>query len=515
MLRDFKIHIIAIGIFLASFITGLTVFQDYGISWDEPTQHMTGQITYDYVFSGDMTYKTYINRDYGVAFQLPLILLEKVLGLKDPRDIYNMRKLVTHCFFLFSAFVFYLLIYTLYKKRCLAIAGYLILLVTPRIYAQSFFNSKDIPFMSMFILCFFLCAMAFRRGKLRHFIIFGAGTGLLMSIRVMGALMPAIVTGMILLDLIYGREKKRTVINYLCYLVSLLTVLISSWPFLWENPTGNFLAAFSHMAKFRWDQGGLFLGQMVQSTNVPWNYVPVWFGVTTPIPYLILGLAGIGFLIRNFFRQPAQFLGNTPERNQLAWLFFFFGPILSVIVLHSVLYDGWRQLYFIYPPFILLAIYGLSCLVKGRAAAVNLLASAIGLILFMFVLSLSTIMVRSHPFEDIYFNDLVSKDDQHLRKTFELDYWGTSYKQALEYIVGNDKSDSIKINVALFPGQANGNMLLKNERNRILYVDDVKDATWFISTYRWHPQDYEFPPDQKIFSIKVMNSDICSVWKIK
>ena len=43
-------------------------------------------------------------------------------------------------------------------------------------------------------------------------------------------------------------------------------------------------------------------------------------------------------------------------------------------------------------------------------------------------------MIKSHPFEDVYFNILLSKKDQYLRKTFELDYWGTSYKQALEYI---------------------------------------------------------------------------------
>src|ERR1035438_9366221 len=147
MLKAFKIHIISIGIFLVSLITGLCVFEDFGIAWDDPSQQQTGQITYDYVFRGDQTYKTYLNRDYGVAFQLPLIMLQNTLGLQDTRDIYNMRKLVTHLFFLFSAFVFYLLIYFLYKKRSLAITGYLLLLITPRIFAQSFFNTKDIPFM--------------------------------------------------------------------------------------------------------------------------------------------------------------------------------------------------------------------------------------------------------------------------------------------------------------------------------------------------------------------------------
>ena len=514
MLRDFKKHIAAIVIFLVSFMTGLSVFEDFGISWDEPMQRTTGMEAYNYVFAGDTAYKTYVNRDYGVAFQIPLIIAEKVLDLQDPRDIYNMRKLGMHLFFLLSAFVFYMLIYYIYKKRSLAVAGYLLLLITPRIYAQSFFNSKDIPFMSMFIICFFLCAVAFRSQRIRHFLIFGAFTGLLISIRVMGILLPAIVTMIVIIDLLWGKSRKKIAFCFLCYFFSFLGVLFISWPFLWDNPWVNFITAFSNMAKFRWDQEVLFFGEMVRSTNVSWRYVPVWFGVTTPVPFLILGLSGMVFLVVNFLRKPVRFLLNTIERNQLIYMVFFFVPILSVIILHSVLYDGWRQLYFIYPPFILLAVYGFSCLMNSQSTKGNLLPVAAGVVLFFSVLTTASTMIRNHPFEDVYFNTLVPSGDQYLRKSFELDYWGTSYKQALEYIVSHDTSGKININVALSPGEANAFMLPEKDRKRIFYVDEIQKSTYFISTYRWHPQEYEWPANQKVFNIKIMNSDICSVWKL-
>ena len=36
--------------------------------------------------------------------------------------------------------------------------------------------------------------------------------------------------------------------------------------------------------------------------------------------------------------------------------------MLSVIVLHAVIYDSWRHLFYIYAPLILIAVHGLQCL---------------------------------------------------------------------------------------------------------------------------------------------------------
>lgn len=63
-------------------------YTDFGISWDESFQRKTGTINYQYVFEGDSTLLTFHDRDYGAAFELPLILIEKFLGLKDSRDVF-------------------------------------------------------------------------------------------------------------------------------------------------------------------------------------------------------------------------------------------------------------------------------------------------------------------------------------------------------------------------------------------------------------------------------------------
>lgn len=85
-------------LFLIMLLVALITFDDYGMSWDENTQRTTGQINYDYVFSDDTSLLTWADKDYGVAFELPLIILEKVFNLEDSRSIFIMRHLATHFF---------------------------------------------------------------------------------------------------------------------------------------------------------------------------------------------------------------------------------------------------------------------------------------------------------------------------------------------------------------------------------------------------------------------------------
>jgi hypothetical protein len=509
-----KKHLAACILLAATLALGGMAHRNYGIAWDEPLQRVIGQRTYDYVFNGDKTLNDFKNRDYGVAVELPLIVLEKALGLKDTREVYRMRHLAIHLFFLLSAFAFYLLIWILYRNKPLAIAGYLMLLLSPRIYAQSFYNSKDIPFMCMFILCFLVCAIAFRDKKFRHFILFGILSGLLINIRIMGIIIPAVVTILVLIDLIREHDRKKMLARYIVYLVITVAVVFISWPWLWEDPEGRFRIAFSNMSKFRWDNNILMNGSFVRASAVGWKYFPQWFGLTTPFVYLLLGLSGFIFLVLNFSRKPLDFIRQSNDRNQLIFLACFAGPVLAVIVLHSVLYDAWRQLYFVYPAFLLIAIYGLSSLLKSRVCSGDLPKAAVSMILVVSFAGTGITMMKSHPFEDVYFNVLLPKKSQYLRKTFELDYWGTSYKQALEYIVTSDCSPVLKISVANLAGEHNAYILKPEDRRRIHYVEPGEQADYFITDYRWHPLDYSYPKDKKIFFITVQNSEICSAWKL-
>ncbi|MCX6245279.1 MAG: glycosyltransferase family 39 protein [Bacteroidetes bacterium] len=515
LLPAIKKHFAACLIMAACLVNGFFVFGDFGIAWDEPNQHDIGQKTYDYVRGWDKGLNDFKNRDYGVAVEMPLILLEKSFGLKDSRSIYRMRHLVIHLFFLFSALFFYILIWKLHKNRMVAVAGLIMLLLSPRIFAQSFYNSKDIPFMCMFILCFLLFAVSFRDRKFRHFVLFGIVTGLLINIRIMGVIVPGIVTALVALDLIKGHGRKEILLNYGIYLLMAVAVLYVSWPWLWEDPAGRFRIAFANMSKFRWNNNVLFNGEFVSASDVGWTYIPRWFGLTTPVAYLLLGFTGFFVLAVRFFRRPGSFLDNNPERNHLVHLACFAGPVFAVIVLHSVLYDGWRQMYFIYPAFLLMAVYGFSSLLKSRIFSSLWLKIMLASLLILSFAGTAFTMITSHPFEDVYFNILLSKDDQYLRKTYELDYWGTSYKQALEYIAANDTSSVLNIRVANLPGEFNAMILRPEVRKRIHYVETDEQAGYFITNYRWHPQNYPYPENKKIFNIKVRNSDICSAWKLK
>jgi 4-amino-4-deoxy-L-arabinose transferase-like glycosyltransferase len=490
------------------------VFGDYGIAWDEPLQRDIGQHSFNYLFKGDTTLNKFKDKDYGVAVELPLLFLEQTYLKHDTRDIYRMRHFTIHFFFLLSAFAFYLLIWILYRNKPLAVCGYLMLLLSPRIYAQSFFNSKDIPFMCMFILCFLVCAIAFRDKKLWHFVLFGILSGLLINIRIMGIVIPAMVTALVLIDMISGPYRKKMLIRYIVYLVLTIAVVVLSWPWLWEDPPGRFRIAFSNMSKFRWDNNILMNGTFVKASDVGWKYLLQWFGLTTPVFYLLLGITGFIFLAFRFLRKPLDFIGQTNHRNQVIYLACFVGPMIAVIILHSILYDGWRQMYFIYPAFLLLAIYGLSSILKARFSSGDLPKVIVLILLIASFTGTGITMIKSHPFEDVYFNILLSKKDQYLRKSFELDYWGTSYKQALEDIVARDRSPVLKIKVANLPGEYNSYILKPEDRKRIRYVEADDQADYYITDYRWHPWDYPYPKEKKIFFITIQNSEICSAWKM-
>lgn len=252
---------------VATCCIALFVYDSYGIGWDELQQHRLGEINYNYVFKGDQSLLSFKDKDYGVAFELPLMIIEKVLNLESSRDVFLSRHLITHFFFLASAFFCFLLVDFIYKNKLLASIGFLLIVLNPRLYAHSFFNTKDIPFMSMFLICFFLIAIAFDKKNNFRFILAGIGIGLLINIRIAGVLLFCCVLLFLIIDCFLCRENKKLKqqnihLILLLFTVTLATVIIS-WPFLWNNPFGNFAFAFKNMAVFRFDDNVLFNGDLV------------------------------------------------------------------------------------------------------------------------------------------------------------------------------------------------------------------------------------------------------------
>src|SRR5688572_10235502 len=88
-----------LSLFLIFVLIGLFSYQNYGVSTDEIGQTDIGTVSYKYVFENDTTLNSFVERDHGVGFELPLIMIEKGLNLTEYRDIFLCRHIVSHLFF--------------------------------------------------------------------------------------------------------------------------------------------------------------------------------------------------------------------------------------------------------------------------------------------------------------------------------------------------------------------------------------------------------------------------------
>ena len=121
-------------------------------------------------------------------------------------------------------------------------------------------------------------------------------------------------------------------------------------------------------------------------------------------------------------------------------------------------------------------------------------------------------MIRYHPNEAVYFNKLAGADMQTVKKRFDMDYWGVSYYQGIKYIAEIDKSDDIYLYVTSLAGKYNTYMLVASEMDRFIIDDNVEDSEYFISDYRWHPDEFDYP--NEIFNVMVGNAKIMVVYKL-
>jgi len=486
----------------------------YGYAWDESDQRDIGITCYNYVFNNDLSYRTLMARDHGPVFEFLLVLVEKSLHQTNFRDIYVTRHLVSHLFFLLSALYFYKLIFFLYNNKKLALLGFFLLVINPSIYGHSFFNSKDVPFLAMLIICFYQFAIAFKFKKNYQFILLALFCSLLINIRIMGILFFAFVLFFLVWDIFVFRKENKSVFKHLLLIAifSITTVVftIATWPLLWEKPLDNFLYAIDNLSKYPFPGTILFNGAMLTGQELSWNYIPVWFVINTPIVYLLLGGLGILIFCKNSLKKLIKVDLAGIDKNNLLFIFSFFAPVLVVIVLHSVLYDSWRHLFYIYPAFILLAIYFISMVIKTKHKS------------FVFAFTLISIsatsffMISNFPFYHVYFNPTMSfHESEYLRKNYDLDYWGVSYNKALEYILENDKKDTILIAGPNPPASQNVYMLPDKDQKRFVFVGYNEHPDYYITNYRGHPEDYDPNELEEVKSFSVLNNKINTVFKFK
>ena len=179
-------------LFLTFILVGVFSSDDYGIAWDKPNQMEIGAFSTEYLLGSSDTLKTYHDRHYGAAYEMPLYILQKAIGFKKYSQIYNFRHLVNHFIFIISLVFFFALLYKIFQDFSAAILGVIMLYIHPRIFAHSFFNSKDIIFMSFFIIGLYTLFLLFEKQSRKRIIIHAIASAFLIDIRIIGLLLPFI-----------------------------------------------------------------------------------------------------------------------------------------------------------------------------------------------------------------------------------------------------------------------------------------------------------------------------------
>lgn len=527
------IHTGIFSFFAVYLILGLLIYKDYGISWDEHINRINGGVAaieivrklnlldkFDFSHYSIPKFSEYKDRDYGVFFEMILVGFEKIMKLEKKKDIYYMRHLMTFLLFYVSVIFFFRILNRQYGNKVIALIGCCLLVISPRIFAHSFYNSKDIAFLSLSIIALYYAFEFINQRNIRSLIMFCLTSGILIDVRIAGIYLPVLsITIVIIVELVNKRTGKA--ISYFLIFAGLTSAtIILFWPYLWESPIINFIKAFSRMSKFPWNFEIYFAGSIITAHQVPAWYIPVWIFITTPVLYTIGFISGL-YQIGIYSMQAGK---NIFRSNELLHKYFFaavfFIPLASVIVLGSPLYDGWRQMFFIYPAFILVSVQGLLFIYNFVKKWDNPFATCSLLLIFLTSCILSIVsMVRNHPFQMVYFNDLMKG---HAVKNFEMEYYGLSYIYGFKKVLEIEKS---KRNIYLFHGlysplSRSFDLMEPEERERFEFAEFEK-AQYFITNYRvtlYNEQKllskYNLKKTDEVYSINAYGKKILSVFRL-
>ncbi|NIM96405.1 MAG: hypothetical protein GTO18_22120 [Anaerolineales bacterium] len=243
--------------------------------------------------------------------------------------------------------------------------------------------------------------------------------GLCTSIRIQG-----LFSGVLVSFLILVKWRRKGILPLVFYWCVAFVVTYLAWPFLWDAPLRRFTEILQLMSSFGWGGSVLFRGEVYHSFQRPWYHIPYLILIQISLPALLLGLIGVVEFLRNS-RRPL-----LDQVDRLLILLWFILPLVYTILPGMDFYDNFRQMLFIVPPIFVFGSIGLE-------AVFRLVTRSIWRIVIICILLLQGILgiINLHPYEYTYYNELVGGTG-NVYQQFELDYWCTSSREAVEYLNG-------------------------------------------------------------------------------
>jgi hypothetical protein len=498
---------LSILLFLSYLILIVFTFQDYGITYDELWRSTYGDLIIKWYSSGfhDKAALSYWNLYYYGGFS---DVIEQLATRISPIGVYETRHFINAIFGLMAVIGAFKL------GKCVAspFVGFLsalFLVTTARFYGHSFNNPVDIPFTAVSIFAlYYLVQLVHQLPKpaKSQILKLGITLGLALGIRIgatilVGYCILALFLWLIsrsltekdqlTIETIKDNLYKPALVFFFIFIIAFITMLVW-WPAAQVNPIKQPVRAIRYTTNFQYEFNVFFDGKMIPNTQLPWYYLLKWFLITLPEFYFLALLGGLVVLLI-IVTHPQRLRHIFIDQNNIGIMIILAGalfPLIFTTLTKPVDYDAIRHFLFVVPPLSIVASISVAkFLEKSHIWLINVLFLA-GILISM-VISISD-MVKLHPDEYIYFNRLFGKGVAQASKSYDTDYWGNSYKEAVDWVVNNYpvpvNGPKLKIASCLFSLSTSYYL----QDNRFEYIGSYNDGQpvsgtpdLFLASPRW------------------------------
>ena len=473
----------------------LFTYKDYGIGFDEHDVYLQGKWFYtkvrgnDAILQRDFVIKSKNSNKNLLFYDSSYATILYMINGKESYEIYHLINL------LFASLLFiaiYELLLKEFKRPLLALTGAIFLFLMPFLMGQVAFNPKDVPFAILYFISLTLTYLLYKCkcNELIEVLLLGLSFGLTASLRAVGYTLYVIY---FLFRLFVPKFSERSLYDlflktFTIFLFGFLIQMISI-PYVGADPFNHFLEILKISKQFPWKGTVLVLGRKFVADNVPWYYLPVWIGVTTPL--FILFLSILSFKIS--FRK---------NRAHLLFVLTLVVNLFVFYLVHPTVYDGYRHMLFLAPILVFLASEGFSILLRAKSR----LKSLILLLILVNMVVVVYHCVKLHPYEYAYFNELVG-GTRGAYKNFEIDWWGTSVKEATLWL---NKHIRKKSKVAVY-GPA---FTLEYFKKDNLILVDHRDNPQYIVAWERFDEHKKFKNKKEIYTVKREGVPLVHVYKV-
>ena len=521
-------NLIIFSYFIIIFFFSLTKVGDYGATIDDYIYYINGVHTYEYVkhiflsiFNEGINldfYRSSIN-EFPVFYEFVLVSICKLLNISVSREIFLTAHYLNFFLFFLSLIVFFRIIKKRFGNSLIALTGVTFFVLSPRIFAESFYNSRDIFFLCLFIFYSNSLINFLHKQNLKNTILFSFFTALLLNAKILG-LVPI---GLFCLLYTYNylntkRKFYRNQKQIYIFVIFCLFFIYVLWPYLWDSPVKNLFFALKNMLAVHEEiiLVNFYFGEHLSSDMMPWHYRIVWFLISTPVVILFLFFIRVSLFFKKIITLIDLSLNNKFKLNNKEFIdiFLFLTFFLSffiVLEFNKSKFGGWRHIYYLYPIVIYFCLYFINYSKKNSKILIK------NLIVILIFLNLSYTFywsIKNHPHQYLFFNFL-SKN--YAYKNFDLDWWGVTHKSSIEYILKESKKNKILVYAEGFTNLKDTHLYLdKKTKDRVVIVD-YQNADYVIDNRMRRVRSNNNIRDNNnfelIYDLSINNQTITSIYK--